>query len=969
MKLWRFLIGLIFLVACTEPPPPPSNAVVRLEISPNALLFTTLGEKQQVKARAFDANGNEVNANITWTSSRPEQVSASANGELEAKVALGASQITAQVGTLTSAPVLVSVAQPVAGVILVTDAQIQSKPTLVNPNAEDDTDNEYEVLISGITPPVVGSMLLGSEGTAVGGEVISSVQEGSNLRVRLKTVAISSLMAKAQIKETIDYKDLKPVFPDALTKDYTISETDGEFIFTPKPNLGSVKAKQTRVLTKFKLGPYDCDFATPELPVSLGQPGQFSLKINPTVDLDYDSQDGLKRLVIKADTSFKMKASLVLTAGGVLNLDCQATLYTKMQPLPGWAGLILAGEVKAGIGFEIEGNLSIPLLGVEITSETKGTLEMGMDCASGECHLVKKFDPVNTNQVRFVTPSIANVRTDLFVFGYGFAKLKAGATLLEKLRMDLITARAGLKLEGSFAPASTQLTPSTNLLEPDYQSSYKLSLLAEIVAGSFNKAGDSAFRKLLLKLGVFKFNLLKFQSSKTLATSPKGKATQDKKTFSAGDTINFRVNLEPESTVFPFIKYNVQRIVMMRKVGSEPAEEITSIAANSDQTDFSIPWVADADSTSPRGKEFYAFVDTKLPVPFDLELGKASIAPPAFAGTIKINATYTENSASGASISSLVDSLVLEGSVTQTRPDLQLQLTGFTKADSNFNFNSQNTNQRTDKTCTWSQHFTNQQFSTLNTPKLNESLIGQLIDTPTGFKLEIPPNFLIGAVTSGQTQTATGSKISGVCDGVVDFTPVSSTTNSTFEGAAPQFLSLPSLTGAVTKDATGTGIISTTLSAKGSIPSGNPNTTKNLDYTVILDLKQQPVPISSVDLELSMIAPAIANPEGAITYAVNLHNKSLTTSASNIRAEFFLPEGFTVTDTQGWSGCTTIQTTVTCSLSSLATDERRAFLIDVKVPASGGVYLMSARVTAKESDPNLSDNFAVGSTIVEEPTP
>ncbi|NJK45336.1 MAG: hypothetical protein HC933_14640 [Pleurocapsa sp. SU_196_0] len=357
--------------------------------------------------------------------------------------------------------------------------------------------------------------------------MISSLPEGDAVRVRLKPVPVSQLMQSAQIRETVDFSNLEPRFPPELTQAYNIVQVGDEYTFTPKAT--SITRVRPQVLTEFKLGPYTCEFATPELPISLGQPGQFSLKFSPSLEIDFDRETGLKKLIARAELGAKMKAALVLSAGGVLNLDCAATLYSKLLPLPGWAGLILAGELKAGIGFEIEGATSFPLGGVELASETKGMLEMGLDCASGECKLVRNFNPVNTNEVRFVKPSLANVRpAELFIFGYGFAKIKAGMTLIDKARMDVVTARAGLKLEGSFAPPTTQLTPSENALEPDYQSSYKLGLLAEVVAGSVNKAGDSAFRKLLLKLGVFKFNLFKFQISKP---SPHRQKAQRRRTI------------------------------------------------------------------------------------------------------------------------------------------------------------------------------------------------------------------------------------------------------------------------------------------------------------------------------------------------------------------------------------------------------------------------------------------------------
>ena len=978
-------LSLIALaVACTQPPitPPPNpSTIARLEVTPAALLLTRQGQQQTLSVKAFNSSGAEVTTTVTWVSSRPEQVTASASGELEAKVALGSSQIVAEVAGIKSAPVLVSIAQPAAGVTLISDVQVRGTPMLVDPNAEADSDNPYEVLLTGITPPVVGSLLLGREGKAIGGEVISSVQEGDAVRVRLKLVPITRLMQTAQIKETLDYTNLQPSFPPELTQGYDIALKDGEYIFTPKP--GAAATARAQKLTEFQLGPYKCDFATPELPVSLGQPGQFSLKFNPSLEIDFDRDAGLKKLIARADLSAKLKASLVLSAGGILNIDCAAPLYTKMLPLPGWAGLILAGELKAGLGFEIEGSLSIPLLGVELSSETKGTLEMGLDCAAGECKLVRNFNPVNTNSVRFITPSIANLRTELFIYGYAFAKLKAGATLLEKLRMDLVTARAGLKLEGSFAPPSTQLEPNNNALEPDYQSSYKLGLLAEVVAGSINKAGDSAFRKLLLKLGIFKFNLLKFQTAKTLANSPKGAATLDKASFQAGDTVNFKVKLDPATIEFPFVGYNVERILIMRKDGSSKAEELATVTATPNQLEFTLPWIADADSTSSRGSAFYAFVDTTLPVPFDLELGRVAASAPAvisevFSGTVRLNGSF-QNARNSIETSPAA----AFGSYTET---FNTSLT----ATVQFNPRDPSANRILTKNATVSMTSSRETFSavkTLDPPPcmIRERSGSALATTGSSFTPVVGDGGLIRL-----TGTAYTLEIVGIVGDAREqgearffFVPVQTPCTLPPPRVVPinrgvsqisylPFGERPSGSGEITINPDGSRSIAgtRTVTESGDVPPSVPNqtNTRSVNYTLTWDLRTPPVvnPTTPVDLELGIIAPVSAAPEGKLTYAVNLRNKS-TVAATGIRAEFYLPAGFTVTDTQGWSGCVTIQTTVTCAAPSLAAGERRAFLIDVQAPASGGEYIVSARVSSNERDLNLSDNFDLGATLILEP--
>jgi Bacterial Ig-like domain (group 2) len=257
-SLFAIVVTSLTLAACggSNPNSPAASAIeataetFTIQITPGAALLTKSGETKALTARVLNANGNEVQKPVTWTSSNPSEVQISNTGVITAQKDLGASQIIAQVEGFKSAPMLVSVAQPAAGVTLIKDAQVRGEATLVDPNAENDTDDHYEVLLTGIAPPQAGSLLLGSEGIAVGGEVVSSVRDGDAVRVRLKLVPITQLMQTAHIKEVLDYTNLEPNFPPELTRDYDIKRVDGEYFFTPKANASVLTTKALRTLEK-----------------------------------------------------------------------------------------------------------------------------------------------------------------------------------------------------------------------------------------------------------------------------------------------------------------------------------------------------------------------------------------------------------------------------------------------------------------------------------------------------------------------------------------------------------------------------------------------------------------------------------------------------------------------------------------------------------------------------------------------
>ena len=109
------------------------GAVAKVEAGPAGLLLTQIGNSRQLSAVAFDAQGNVLNVAIAWTSSDPAVVSVDQAGTVRAAVSSGTALITASVGTVQSAPVYVYVAAPVAGAQLLTDSQIFSGPTDVDP--------------------------------------------------------------------------------------------------------------------------------------------------------------------------------------------------------------------------------------------------------------------------------------------------------------------------------------------------------------------------------------------------------------------------------------------------------------------------------------------------------------------------------------------------------------------------------------------------------------------------------------------------------------------------------------------------------------------------------------------------------------------------------------------------------------------------------------------------------------------
>lgn len=949
-------------------PPPAAAQVVRVELSPPALLFTAAGQNQRLRLRAFDDQGREITGvTATWSSSRESEVGVDASGTVSARAAVGSGQVTASVNGVTSAPVLVSVARPAEGVVLLADSQIAGTPVAVDPNAEPDVDNPYEVLLTGIAAPAPGTLLLGREGIALGGEVVQATPEAGGVRVRLQPVPLARLMQTAQLKEEIDLRGLPLQLPPEVAALYSVERQGDEYVFTPRAGaLASPAARGTKralALHPFNLGPFKCEVATPELPVSLSQPALFSMKFEPRYIVDYDQAKGLQRLLLSADTSFKLKANLQLNAAALVNVTCETTLYQRLAPLPGWAGLILAGELKAGVGFELEGSVTVPVLGAELTAESKGPMEVGVDCTSGTCVLARRWDPETKNDLRFITPSqaLANARSELFVFGYGFGKLKAGLTLVDQARVDVVTARGGLKLEAQLAPEATQLAP-VPAGQTDYRSEIKLHALAEVAAGSINR-GDSGLRKLLQRLGVFRVNLLKAQISKPLGVSPKGAATVDRGAFADGDALTFKVQIDPQTADFPGLGYNVRRVRILRTADGLLPREVARIEATPGQTAFELRWVAEG-TAGESGGGFAAFVDTVLPVPVGLELGPARVVPRIVRGRLSFSDARSTSTQIGTLRRELSHQAQVESDVEYIRPEDNggfgvLRFVGGKLATGTFETVETDVRRVSGGgTCA----ATRTVVTTRNTAASSTELVlGQGADT-AAFVIEADGTWRFeGRVTvsflgtTQATRTTRFSDLQGDCSGVdlstrtEDLPTVNNGFNETFFTARTA--------GSLAVDANG---------ARSLLFSGDMSLRPGHTAPLTLDLREGASTRAVTDLKLELVAPGFAMPATPVTFAVNLGNTG-PADATRVRAEFILPQGWRVTGTTGWSACEVFGTSVICAADALAAGQRQAFLVDVVAPEASGPHTVRARVSADELDVDLADNGATATVEVLSP--
>jgi CBS domain-containing protein len=182
-----------------------AHGVARVEIAPVSALLTTVGQTRSLVARVFDGQGVEVEVVVTWSSSRPDDVGVDLHGQLVAN-RIGSAQIFAEAGGVHSPPALVVVAEPAAGALLVTDAQVVAvEPPVLAAGEVPGVGTQYDVRLTGVSPaPAPGTVLLASETAPVVGRVISTRSESGVLVVTLALAPLYEVLSAYHLDLSIE---------------------------------------------------------------------------------------------------------------------------------------------------------------------------------------------------------------------------------------------------------------------------------------------------------------------------------------------------------------------------------------------------------------------------------------------------------------------------------------------------------------------------------------------------------------------------------------------------------------------------------------------------------------------------------------------------------------------------------------------------------------------------------------------
>jgi hypothetical protein len=587
--------------------------VASVEIQQTGLMLTEMGASRQLTAKAYDAQRNVLDVPITWSSTTASEIAIDGTGKVTARVQNGSSQIVAQAGGVKSAPLLVAVTVLPAGAITLTDAQIVGDPVETDPNALPSFNNTYQVVLTGISPPAIGVLLINTESKPVAGRVVAVDSSSGQTTVTLALVSLREMFPNLTINQVIDLSQAPVSIAPEIAAAYNVQRTGNTHTFTPKTS-GSMPIAAAALRGWGPFAKCEGSISGESLPFQLAVPPVFSISDNLGLDLVYNANTGLERFVVKGERLFKAEASAAVTAAFEGKYSCEAELFTIKIPIGGPLSLLVGGLVPVKAGFEIGGKVAVTSVSLGFKGEGKVTAEIGVACTNGaSCAFVRNVTGTGTGEPVWTPPSLAGNRYEPSFGTFVKLEVAIGNPFLKALRFEAFRAQAGPKFEGSFAAMSTQIADTT------YKSTYKG--VFEAKAGAGTTLGDA------LKLfGLDFIALAEFASSIEIAMSPIASVTADRTSFAAGDVVNFTVKFDPATIkLFPLIgPYNVEKVFLVRQVpGALSPETVAAVGASPGQIDLVIPFSApNAGSVA----EFTAFVVTAaLPYePFALELATAT---------------------------------------------------------------------------------------------------------------------------------------------------------------------------------------------------------------------------------------------------------------------------------------------------------------------------------------------------------
>jgi hypothetical protein len=580
-----------------------------LRISPSSFLLPNAGVSQLLRVEVLDAGGRPTAASVSWESSNAGVVTLSSSGVATAS-ASGSAQIVARSGSIASTPAVALVATPVSGAVLVADEQIVGGYAVVDTAVAYGPGWRYRVRLQGVAPQV-GQVLIAKGEKPLGGRVVSVQAVGSITEVTLELQSLRDLLPNLSINETIPLRLESPASSPASAR----------------------RAWAALYENEFEVGPFECA-------VKLTQPNTnpFSLlpvtrEITPTFLVDIIQTPTRNRFVVRGGLTGSLSVKPTLTAALDGSLECKAQVGELQIPMPGVLVFFLAATVPVGLGFEINGGITLATMSLDLAVSSAATISMGWDC-NPSCAPVFTATGTATGSVKPDFPSPASdFRVNAGISPFAWAEVEVGPPEFfpgsAGLRFKPLEAKAGLKQAFNLSSANVQSNDAA------YASTFSI---APFFSGGTTKDLQQALTWLDISFPPLTYSA----DGSPLAESPLGSLqilparVVGSSASQAGDTATFIVNLSRTNYL---TQYAVESVQLFRRAspGAElvpapgPCASITPTSTSQSlftcKTDLPISMAGE--------QTFYAFVKPILGVALPVLLEIATDAR----GTVTVDTT------------------------------------------------------------------------------------------------------------------------------------------------------------------------------------------------------------------------------------------------------------------------------------------------------------------------------------------
>ena len=453
--------GRVGTAVITVTPPLPSPSCRQcLELVPGNLILPAVGAQQQLSAFLVDAGGARTAVTATFTTSRPGVATVSSTGLVTA-TGLGSVQVTAQGGGRTSAPLLVLVAAPVAGTVLVSDDRVERAPAPVNAQADFGAGYRYTIRIRG-APPVVGQMMSGTGSLPILGRVERVTPAGTGLT-----------------EVELEVRPLKEIFPNLSlneTWDLEVPATAAGFGSAPTDRPPGMVVQRPLKDGEFLAGPFTCKVeAGVALTIPLGLQVE-AIEVVPDLRAELIVIDGeVSGVAVRGELRPRFILTPRVQVAIAASLTCKVILYELPIPVPGPLALVIKPEVPVGLGFKIGGTLPAQT-GARVGIEGSASIAAAWACSNGACVDVTNNNATLDGIFEPLVGGPATGQVDLAGSAFAFAGLEVTNPVAEQLaalKIKLLDVQAGIRQRITVASTSVQAA------SPTYASGADLTLFTE----------------------------------------------------------------------------------------------------------------------------------------------------------------------------------------------------------------------------------------------------------------------------------------------------------------------------------------------------------------------------------------------------------------------------------------------------------------------------------------------------------